>query len=320
MSRAMNSSSTSGLRAGFVALVGRPNVGKSTLLNQVLGQKIAIASPRPQTTRNRILGVKNLPGAQLVLVDTPGLHRPTGRGRSRLNQFMVGEALAALEEVDAVVVLVECPAPAEARKLALHFALDAGSRYVVDELARVGKPALLAVNKVDLLRDKRLLLPFLEGWHKAHSWAAIVPIAALSGQGVPALVDEMHKLLPESEPLFPEEMVTDRAERWLGAELIREQLFLLTKQEVPYSVAVTIDEWQERTRGDVMVAATVHVEKEAQKKIVVGEGGRMIREVGTRARHEIARLIGCPVHLKLFVRVDEGWTGSAAQLRDLGYE
>jgi GTPase len=307
-------------RAGFIALIGRPNVGKSTLLNQILGQKIAIVAPRPQTTRNRILGVRNLPEAQLVLVDTPGLHRPTGRGRSRLNAFMVGEALSALEEVEALTLLVECPPPAEAK---LGFKLDAGHSFVIDELKRVNKPALLALNKVDMLRDKRLLLPILEGWTRAFPFKAVVPISAKTGENVKALTDEMVALLPEGPPLFPEEMITDRAERWLGSELIREQLFILTKQEVPYAVAVSIDEWEERSKNgkaDVFVQATIHVEKEAQKKIVVGEGGRMVREIGTRARQEISNLLGCPVHLKLFVRVDEGWTSDRAQLRDLGYE
>jgi GTPase len=314
-------STSAATRAGFVALVGRPNVGKSTLLNQILGQKIAIATPRPQTTRNRILGVKNVPGAQLVLVDTPGLHRPTGRGRSRLNQFMVSEALAALEEVDAVVLIAEAPTGAEAKKLkATRFQLDAGNQFAVEELQRAKKPAILCVNKVDLLHNKQLLLPIMEGFGHAYPWAAMVPISAQSGDGVEALVGEIVKLLPEGPALYPEEMVTDRAERWLGAELVREQVFLLTKQEVPYAVAVSIDEWQERDRGDVMVSATIHVEKEAQKKIVVGEGGRMVREIGSRARHEIGKLLDCPVHLKLFVRVDEGWTGDRAVLRDLGYE
>ncbi len=312
-------------RAGFIALVGRPNVGKSTLLNHVLGEKVAIVAPRPQTTRNRILGVKNIPAdpksggeaAQLVLVDTPGLHRPSGRGRTRLNQFMVGEALAALEEVEAIVLLVECPGPALLKK---GVTLDAGDHYVIDELKRVKKPVLLTVNKVDLVHDKSLLLPFLDSWLKAYPFTAMVPISALKGDGVERVLAEMVKLLPEGPPLFPEEMLTDRAERWLGAELIREQIFILTKQEIPYSVAVSIDEWSERERGDVMVAATVHVEKEAQKKIIVGQGGRMIREIGTRARQEISNMLACPVHLKLFVRVDEGWTGNPTQLKDLGYE
>jgi GTP-binding protein Era len=307
-------------RAGFVALIGRPNVGKSTLLNLILGQKIAIASPRPQTTRNRVVGVHNLPGAQLVLVDTPGLHRPTGRGRSRLNQFMVGEALEALKSVDVQVLIAECPAPEELRRLGDRpYQVDAASLYVLDELKKAAHPALLAINKVDLLGDKRRLLPVLAAFGSAYPFAALVPISAKSGDGVPALVDEIVRLLPAGKAIFPEEMVTDRAERWLSAELVREQVFLLTKKEVPYSVAVSIDTWQERAQKDVMVEATIHVDKEAHKKIVVGEGGRMVREIGTRARFEMARLLGCPVHLKLFVRVDEGWTTDPGKLKELGY-
>jgi GTP-binding protein Era len=319
-------------RAGFLALVGPPNVGKSTLLNRLLGEKIAIATPRPQTTRNRILGVRNLPGAQLVLIDTPGLHRPSGRGRTPLNRFMVGEALEALKAVDAVVILVECPSAEDVReefrstvRSPRHFEIDPKSRYVLEEVKLAKKPALLAINKIDRLRDKRLLLPFLEGWQAAHPFLAIVPISAQEGTGVEALLAEMEKALPLGKPLFSEELLTDRAERFLGAELIREQVFLLTKKEVPYSTAVTIDSWRERpvdTRrpADVMVDATIHVEKETHKRIVVGEGGRMVREIGSRARHEISRLLGCPVHLRLFVRVDEDWTGDPAKLRELGYE
>jgi GTP-binding protein Era len=302
-------------RAGFVALVGRPNVGKSTLLNHILGEKIAIATPRPQTTRNRILGVRNLPGAQLVLVDTPGLHRPKGRGRSRLNTFMVGEALAALQEVDAVCALVETPSAVDFKR---GWKLDVATSYVIGECEAVKKPAVLAINKVDTLHNKQLLLPMLEALHAAHPWRAIVPISAKNGDGVDRLVAELAAMLPVGERLFPEEMLTDRAERWLGAEFVREQIFLLTRQEVPYSVAVSIDTWEERQK-DVMVEATIHVDKEPHKRIIVGEGGRMIREIGTRARQEISNLLAVPVHLKLFVRVDEGWTDNPRQLRELGY-
>lgn len=302
-------------RAGFVALVGRPNVGKSTLLNAILGEKLAIATPRPQTTRNRIVGVRNLPGAQLVLVDTPGLHRPSGRGRTRLNQYMVGEALAALEEVDAVCAIVETPAAAELKR---GWKLDAATGYVLEQLAIAGKPAVLAVNKVDTLGNKQLLLPVLDALGKAHPFRALVPISAKKGDGVERLVLELAQMLPVGERLFPEEMLTDRAERWIGAEFIREQVFLLTRQEVPYSVAVSIDRWDERGK-DVFVEATIHVDKPAHKRIVVGEGGRMVREIGTRARQEISNLLAVPVHLKLFVRVDEGWTESARSLRELGY-
>jgi GTP-binding protein Era len=315
-------------RAGFVALIGRPNVGKSTLLNQILGEKIAIASPRPQTTRNRILGVHNAPGAQLVMIDTPGLHRPSGRGRTRLNEFMVGEAIEALRSVDAAIVLTEGATEDQGGRSkggTDRFLVDAATRYVLEEITRANKPAVLAINKVDLMHDKRRLLPVLEAFGKLHAFSAMVPISAKTGDGVDRVVDAVVTLLPMGKPIFPEEMITDRAERWLGAELIREQLFLLTKKEVPYSVAVTIDTWQERPARpggarDVFVEATVHVDKEAHKPIVVGQGGRMIREVGTRARHEIGQLLGCTVHLKLFVRVDEGWTADPSKLKDLGYE
>jgi GTP-binding protein Era len=236
---------------------------------------------------------------------------------------MVGEALAALQEVDAVCAIVESPSGAEAKKLLVaaergKLELDAGNKYVVDEIKTASKPAILALNKVDLLGDKRLLLPLIEAFGKAHPWAEIVPISAKSGDGVERLVEAMKALLPVSAPLFPDDVLTDRAERWIGAEFIREQVFVLTRQEIPYSTAVTIDTWTERA-GDVMVEATIHVEKEAHKRIVVGEGGRMIREIGSRARQEIANLLAVPVHLKLFVRVSAGWTESAKTLRELGY-
>jgi GTP-binding protein Era len=310
-------------RAGFVAIVGLPNVGKSTLLNLLLGQKIAITSPRPQTTRNRILGVKNLDGAQLVLVDTPGLHRPGGRGRSELNRYMVDQALAALGEVDAALVMVEAPSGQDAKGAKRiergGYQIGAGEQQLLEAVARAKKPAVLALNKIDRLRRKDLLLPVLAAWQAAHPFRALVPISATTGEGVPLLTAELRAMLPEGERLFPEEMVTDRAERWLAAEMVREQVFLLTRQEVPYAVAVTIDTYEERGK-DVAIGATIHVEKDAQKKIVVGEGGRMVREIGARARREIGAMLGCPVHLNLFVRVDAGWSDDARAIKDLGYE
>ncbi|MSP63987.1 MAG: GTPase Era [Myxococcales bacterium] len=309
-------------RAGFVAIVGLPNVGKSTLLNLLLGQKIAITSPRPQTTRNRVIGVKNLDAGagQLVLVDTPGLHRPGGRGRTELNRYMVDEALSAFGEVDAVLVVVEGPSADIAKRVAKEgykIARDHGT--LLDALKASKKPAVLALNKIDLLHSKSLLLPVLEAWSAAYPFQALVPISALKSTGVDRLLTELSALLPEGERLFPEEMITDRAERWLAGEMVREQVFLLTREEIPYSVAVTIDEFNERPK-DVMIQATIHVEKEAQKKIVVGEGGRMIREIGTRARNEIGQLLDCEVHLKLFVRVDPGWSQNSRGIREMGYE
>jgi GTP-binding protein Era len=302
------------MKAGFVALVGLPNVGKSTLLNQILGEKIAIATPKPQTTRTRLLGVHHdkQRNAQIAFVDTPGLHRPRGRGRTKLNAFMMHEALSALADVDAIVLLVD------AEDKEANTPDRPGPKYALGEIEKANKPVVLALNKVDRVKQKTLLLPLLEAWQKAFSFASIVPISAKNGTNVDQLVGEIVALLPEGEALFDEDMLTDRAERWIAAEYIREQVFLLVKQEVPYAVAVTIDEWEERDR-DVVVRATIHVEKEAQKRILVGAGGSMVKEIGTRARAEIARLVGRPAHLTLFVRVDEGWTEDERALRDMGY-
>ncbi len=314
-------------RAGKVALVGRPNVGKSTLLNALLGQKVAITTSRPQTTRNRILGVKNLPEGQLALVDTPGLHKPHGRGRSKLNVYMVEAALSALDEVDLVAVIVEPPPVEPARlqrgRVAPQKLIDEGTRYVFEEVKRSGKPCVLVVNKVDYYKDKKLLLPLLAQYAaiKEPAFLDVVPISARKNDNVERLAKVLVSHLPEGEALFPEEMLTDRAERFLAAEFIREQVFLATRQEVPHSVAVSIDSFTERPeKNDVVIEATIHVEKLAQKKIVVGDGGQQIRDIGTKARAEIGKLLDCPVHLSLFVRVDEDWTEDPGMLVELGYD
>jgi GTP-binding protein Era len=328
-------------RAGFVGILGRPNVGKSTLLNQILGEKLAIATPRPQTTRNRLLAVKNVDRAQLVLLDTPGLD-VIGEARPKaLNRFMAREAHEVLGEVDVVLLLTDVRQHEPGQRVDLlpppspvpqggGARISAADQQVLETLKKTGKPLVLAINKVDLLADKRQLLPVMEAWAQragAGTFAAIVPISALTGDGVDRLVAELCALLPEGPPLFPEEMVTDRAERWLVAEFIREKVFLATQKEVPYAVAVTVDAWEERVvkrrrRGDrvgVLIHATIHVEKEAQKRIVIGEGGRKIRAIGTAARADIEALLGCPVYLELFVRVDPGWSDRPHQLRELGY-
>ena len=321
------------MRAGFVALVGRPNVGKSTLLNQILGEKLAIATPRPQTTRERLLGVMHRPGVQVGFVDTPGLHRPSGPGRTKLNQFMVDEAKQALGDVDAVVLLIEPPEPPKPRPVRPgrkapperqpdDFRIDPAMRAVLDDVLAAKRPTILALNKVDMLRDKRRLLPLLNAFSQM-GFAAMIPISAKTGVGVDDLVAEVVKLLPEGEALFDDETLTDRAERWFVTEFVREQVFLLTKREVPYSVAVSVDEFEDREvkgKRDIRVSATISVDKDAHKRILVGEGGRMIREIGSRARHELGTRFDATVHLSLFIRVDEGWGNNAAKLRDLGYE
>lgn len=336
-------------RAGFVALIGRPNVGKSTLMNRILGEKLAIVSPKPQTTRTRLLGVKNLPGVQLALVDTPGMHRPDGHGRTLLNRYMVDEALTALTSVDVVLLVTDLDpqridkaaprdrelkagatvAPVDEAAQAVRALLHPADRYVVQQLGQCNKPLVLAINKVDLLRDKQLLLPLIAEWSKLQNFRAIVPICAERGDGVELLLQELCAAVPAGGPLFPADMLTDRAERFLVAELVREQVFVASRQELPYAVAVTIDSWEERVaptghrageRIGVIIEATIHVEKANQKKIIVGEAGHMIRDIGTAARGEIAQLLGCGVHLSLFVRVDEEWTATAAGLRKMGYE
>jgi GTPase len=329
-------------RAGFCAIIGRPNVGKSTLLNRVLGQKLAAVTPKPQTTRNRILGVKNLPRVQIVFLDTPGVHV----GKSGLNRYMVEEAFRAMAEVDVILFMVEPPRVPATAVEGKPLDPGPGNELILERLRVEGKPAVLALNKVDLLRQKHVLLPLIDGWRKAYDFAEIVPMSATEGVGVDEAVAGVARLLPEGSPLFPEEMLTDRAERFLVAELVREQIFFLLKEEVPYATAVTVEGWQERqpapqkgagagagsaaadgaggaatgAPASVLVEALIHVERESQKGIVIGKRGAMIKEIGTRARAEIAKLLGCPVHLKLFVKVDPEWSRSATALKRLGYE
>jgi GTPase len=320
--------------AGTVAILGRPNVGKSTLLNRIVGEKLAIVSPRPQTTRNRIVGVwtgaitasrarTDRIAGQIVFVDTPGVHE----ARSPLNRFMVEEALGVLGDVDAILFVVEAEEGGGPRGRGTPGALPPSARKLsptdarlLDKLREAGKPVILAVNKVDKVRDKRALLPLLESWGTRGDFAAIIPISATQGVGVVDIVRELLKVLPEGAPIYDPDTLTDRSERFLAAELIREQLFVRLRQEIPYATAVVVDNWQERSEsGDVVIDATILVEREPQKAIVVGKGGAMIRDVGTSARAEITRLIGRPVHLRLHAKVDPDWTSSAAGIARLGY-
>jgi GTPase len=290
--------------SGRVAILGRPNVGKSTLLNIIVGEKLAIVTPKPQTTRNRITGVHNAERGQIVFVDTPGVHG----SRKRLNQFMISEALGIIPDIDAALLVVDAATerPGEAEDEILR-ALEAARR-----------PTVLAINKVDTLKDKGALLPMLERWSQRPDLRALVPISAKRGTNVDRLVGELWSLLPEGDPLFAPDTLTDRTERFLAAELVREQLFLSLRQELPYAVAVVIDEWQERG-ADVVIGASIVVERDTQRAIVLGKGGSMIRDVGTRARLAIGELLQRPAHLKLHVRVQEDWTTSPAALAELGY-
>jgi GTPase len=300
-----------GTVAGTVAILGRPNVGKSTLLNQVVGQKLAIVSAKPQTTRNRILGVWNGPAGQIVFVDTPGVHA----ARGALNKFMVDEAMGVIDGVDAALLVVEPPQSSAAVKVA------SAERQILEALKSSRTPIVLAINKVDTVKDKPSLFPVLKAWQELADFAGLVPVSAKKGSGIAGLVKELCKVLPAGAPLYGPDMLTDRTERFLASELIREQLFLALRQELPYATAVVIDNWEERSdKNDVVIDASIVVERDSQKSIVLGKGGAMIRDIGTRARAEVSAMLDRPAHLRLFVKVAPEWTTSPGAIAQLGYD
>jgi GTPase len=301
------------MRAGFVAIAGRPNVGKSTLLNRILGEHVAIVTPRPQTTRTRILGVHNAAGVQIAFFDTPGLHRAAGA----LNRRMVEVALQTVAEVDAVLLLVEAGTGPGGE-------VEVGevTRWAVEQVARAHKPVILGVNKMDRA-PRPALLPVMAAYRDLHPWAEVVPFSALTGENVDQLLTALAHHLPEAEaPLFPPDVLTDQAERVLAAEYVREQVMLQTRQEIPYSAHVEVESFDESGRreggGLVRIAAVVSVERESQKGIVIGKGGAMLKRIGTAARQRLERLLGCKVFLALTVRVDERWSERPEALRKRG--
>jgi GTP-binding protein Era len=292
------------VKAGFVAIVGRPNAGKSTLLNRLVGQKVAIVSDKPQTTRHRILGVKTTAGAQIAYVDTPGIHKP----QHLMNRRMVETARSVLQETDVTVLVVDATAPP-----------GTGDRFVLDLLKAARRPSVLALNKVDLVHKPRLL-PLIESFSKAHPFAAIVPISALTGDGVEPLEDEIRAALPEGEPLFPEDYFTDQTERRLAAELVRERLLAETHDELPYATTVTIDQFDEPSEPGALtrIYASILVDHESQKPIVIGKGGDRIKRIGTAARIALEAMLNGPVYLDLHVKVRTDWRDDARLLDDLG--
>jgi GTPase len=299
-------------RAGFVALIGRPNVGKSTLLNRVLGEHIAIVTPRPQTTRTRILGVVNDPRWQLAFFDTPGVHQAKGA----LNRRMVEVALSTLHEVDAALLMIEAGTGPGGR-----VEIGEGTRAVIAEVARSRKPAILGINKLDRV-PRETLLPVIEAYKDLHAWTAVVPFSAQTGENVDRLLEVLAEAVPESAaPLFPADVMTDQAEKQLAAEYVREQVMLKTRQELPYSAAVEVEEFDESDRreqgGLVRIAALIRVERDSQKAIVIGRKGALLKEIGTAARLKLERLLGARVFLSLTVKVDDRWTERDASVRRL---
>ncbi len=291
-------------RSGFVAIIGRPNVGKSTLLNHIVGQKIAITSPKPQTTRNRILGIQNTDDAQVLYVDTPGIHD----ARSPLNRYMVDQARSACLDVDVVLWLVEADRSVDTDPMIPRL------------LEKTKNPVLLVINKIDTI-SKAKLLPLIDAYSKICPFASIVPVSALKGDGVETLMGEIPALLPEGPRYYPEDQLTDVPERFIVAEMIREQVLMRTKDEVPYGVAIVVERFQENpVKNMVGISAVINVERDSQKGILVGKGGTMIRHIGQGARKEIERMLGIKVHLELFVRVQKNWTSSGRMLKEFGYE
>ena len=291
--------------SGFAALVGRPNVGKSTLLNALVGEKLSIVTPRPQTTRHRILGIANLPAAQIAFVDTPGLHR---EGRRALNKAMNRTATSALEDADLVVLVVEAPQWTEGDDLALS------------RVARARRPVILAVNKVDRVRPRERLLPYLATLSGRHAFLAIVPVSALKGDNVAELRATIAAHLPPSPALFPADTVTDRSQSFRIAETVREKLTLELNQEVPYGIAVEVEQLTEEADGQLTVDAAIWVDREGQKPIVIGARGERLKRVGRAARLALNELLGRRVHLNLWVKVRENWADNARALRQLGVE
>ncbi|MDR6225040.1 GTPase Era [Desmospora profundinema] len=293
-----------GFRSGFVALIGRPNVGKSTLLNQVLGQKVAIMSDKPQTTRNQIRGVHTTDDAQIIFLDTPGIHKP----KSRLGDWMVKTARDTFEEVDVVLFLVDAKEGA-----------GSGDRFIMDLLRDVKTPIFLVVNKIDQVHPESLL-PLIDQYRNRFSFREVVPISALHGNNTSKLLELILKELPEGPPYYPSEYVTDHPERFIVGELIREKVLHLTREEIPHSVAVVVEEMSREEEGDLVnVRATIITERSSQKGILIGKQGSMLKEVGRRAREEIQRLLGSKVYLDLWIKVKKDWRNEDFYLRQFGY-
>lgn len=290
--------------SGFIAIIGPPNVGKSTLLNRLLGKKVAIVSPKPQTTRNRIRGIYHGDGYQMVFLDTPGIHKT----HTPLHRSMVASAEEALHEVDIILLMIEMPRP-DAPEISLILRL----------LGRTKKPSLLLINKIDRGSRERIL-PVMDAFSKVHAFDAIIPISALKGDGIEDLLNALRSMLKPGPSFFPEDMETDQSESFLSSEIIREKIYLHTQRELPYSSAVTVEKMEEVSGRDLItIIAKIHVESESQKAILIGRQGRMIKAIGQSARLELEKMFGSHVFLDLQVRVEKNWSKDTRALRRLGY-
>lgn len=292
----------SSFRSGFAALVGRPNAGKSTLLNHLVGERIAAVSSKPQTTRTRILGILNRPKGQIVFADTPGIHKPG----YALNRRMMGTVSEALNQVDVVVLVRDATS-----------SLGSGDQFTLELIRNAAKPTILVLNKIDVLPDKRALLPLIDSYRREFDFAEIMPMSALTGDGCEVLIDAVISNLPEGEPLYDPDQYTDQAERTIVAEMVREQILEATGEEIPFASAVRVESWNEAPDA-TEIHCVIYVERESQKPIIIGRGGQRLKEVGTQARRAIENLLERHVRLHLFVRVQDRWRNDPQTLDLLG--
>lgn len=291
-------------KSGFVAVVGRPNVGKSTLINSLIGEKILITSDRPQTTRNKIMCIMNVPNAQIVFMDTPGIHKP----HHKLGEYMVKTAESALQEVDVVLFVVD----ATERR-------GAGDNYIINKLKEIHTPVILVINKLDLLVNQDKIFTIIDTYRQAYDFKAVIPLSALMDKDFSPLLTELIPCLPQGPEFFPEDMVTDQPERLLVAELIREKILKLTRDEVPYSISVEIQEMKLRANDSLYIRADIYVERPSQKGIVIGAKGSLLKLIGQQARRDIESLLGNKAYLDLWVKVKPDWRNRDQFLQQLGY-
>jgi GTP-binding protein Era len=290
-------------KSGFIGIIGRPNVGKSTLFNAVIGEKISITADKPQTTRNKITGIKNLPDAQLIFLDTPGIHN----ARTPLNRAMVQTAWEALNNADLLLMMVEANAEVHSQDI-----------FLIESLSEIKTPVFLVINKIDLI-EKKLLLPLIDKFRTLYNYQEIFLVSAVKGDGLDDLLQTIKEKLPEGPQYFPTDTFTDATERFIAAEFIREKIMLLTKQEIPYVSAVEIDIFQEdEEKNLIRINATINVEKESQKAIMIGKKGSMLKNIGTQARMAMENLFGSKIFLELFVRVKKDWTSNDRLLKEFG--
>ncbi|WP_028844432.1 GTPase Era [Thermodesulfovibrio thiophilus] len=289
------------MKCGYVAIIGKPNVGKSTLLNTILGEKVSIVTEKPQTTRNKIIGIKNFPDAQIIFIDTPGIHRP----KHKLGQFMVKQSYEAMDIVDIIVFMVE-PEPLKEAEL-----------LIIEKLKKFNKPVILVINKIDTIA-KQNLLPLIDIYKDWYPFKEIIPISALKSDGVQNLLEIIISYLPEGQKLYPEDMLTDQMERFMVSEFIREKIMKYTMDEIPYSVAVQIERWEE-TKKLIKISANIYVEREGQKIIIIGKKGERLKKIATEARLELEKFLGTKVFLEVWVKVRKKWRQKDMLLKALGY-